>query len=167
MNRLQLTLAGVFGAGVLLTGLGTGIALKEYTSLEYSGEHIIGEADIQTKTGELRFGEIEEGEMYRIYCGSDEYEVVKDDSVPEQVVKYEAVYNKNSVRLDVHGETDARYYSIVGWWKGASEFEQIMSCKDEILKELKQNKIGSYRVMQVQKVKLTVNPQMAEKLYVE
>ena len=41
-NRLRLILLGVFCAGVLLTGIGVGMAIVEYTSLEYTGIYTLG-----------------------------------------------------------------------------------------------------------------------------
>lgn len=170
MNRVRLILAGILGAGVLMAGIGTGIALKEYSSLEYSGEHIIGEVDMQKKKGEVNFKKAGEGDIFKIYCGcsSDNVEVVEDAQVPENIVRYEVDYNRKQVEIALHGESDDGFFSIVGQWKDYSDstFQQMMECKDDILKELKQNRIGNYRVKGIEKVKLSVNPKTLERLEV-
>ena len=58
MRRYQKILLGTLCAGVLLGGIGTGISLVEFSSLEYAGERIVGEVRMETKTLEV---EIEPG----------------------------------------------------------------------------------------------------------
>lgn len=50
MRRYQKILMGTLCAGVLLGGIGTGISLVEFSSLEYAGERIVGEVRMETKT---------------------------------------------------------------------------------------------------------------------
>ena len=38
MRRLQKVLLGALGGGVLLCGIGTGVAITEFSSLSYAGE---------------------------------------------------------------------------------------------------------------------------------
>lgn len=166
MNRIRLILAGVLGGGILLMGIGTGVALKEYSSLEYSGEHIIGDVDMQTESGELHFAQADEGESYHIYSGAEDVEIIEDAAMPDAVVQYEVTYNKNTVDIAVHGTAEEQYYSIVQW-KANSDFEAVMKSKDEILRELKQNKIGSYRTLGIKKIKFTPNPHTVKMLAVE
>ena len=42
MRRIQKILAGVFFGGVLLCGIGAGVAFVEFSSFEYGGEKQIG-----------------------------------------------------------------------------------------------------------------------------
>ena len=50
MRNIQKKLLGMFAGGVLLTGIGTGIALVEYSTLSYGGHKIIGEDNLVTDT---------------------------------------------------------------------------------------------------------------------
>ena len=58
MRRYQKILLGTLCAGVLLGGIGTGISLVEFSSLEYAGERIVGEVRMETKTLENRWPSI-------------------------------------------------------------------------------------------------------------
>ena len=50
MRRLQKVLLGALGGGVLLCGIGTGVAITEFSSLSYAGERTVGETDMETAT---------------------------------------------------------------------------------------------------------------------
>ena len=58
MRRYQKILLGTLCAGVLLGGIGTGISLVEFSSLEYAGERIVGEVRMETKTLEVEIDPI-------------------------------------------------------------------------------------------------------------
>lgn len=164
MNKIRFILVGILAAGVFLTGIGTGVALREYSELEYTGEYVIDEKNIVTKQGEVEFGEKNEDGRYRIHCYTEDYEMVEDASVPENVVRYEALYNKENVVLSERKKAEQGAFSLVSHWKNDASFKNIMLCKDKILKDLKQNKIRNYKSIYVQKVKLVVNPKMANLL---
>ena len=55
MRKIQKILTGTFLTGVLLGGIGTGIAMAEYASMEYGGEKIIGEERLVTRNFDFNF----------------------------------------------------------------------------------------------------------------
>ena len=55
MRRVIKVTTALFLSGVLLGGIGTGIALVEYSSLTYGGEHLIGEEYLVTKNLDYEF----------------------------------------------------------------------------------------------------------------
>ena len=48
MGKIRMILASVFLGGVILGGIGAGIAIVEYSSLTYVGEKKIGEENLVT-----------------------------------------------------------------------------------------------------------------------
>lgn len=101
MGKLRGVMAGVFLGGVLLGGIGTGIAMVEYSSLSYGGEHLIGEEYLVTKN--LDFDLPQNGKIlilkndYYNYSVYKDITVEADDSVPVGTVRYELTYNEHIV----------------------------------------------------------------------
>ena len=49
MSKFQKILLGVFCGGILLCGIGAGVAFTEFSSLTYGGEKLLGEGEFVTK----------------------------------------------------------------------------------------------------------------------
>lgn len=87
-------------AGVLLGGVGTGIALVEYSSLAYGGEKLIGEDSLVTKTLDFDFepdGRTLEIREERYWRTGKEQEIEVDNTVPVGTVRFEVTYNQKTV----------------------------------------------------------------------
>ncbi len=87
-------------AGVLLGGVGTGIALVEYSSLSYGGEKLIGEDSLVTKTLDFDFepdGRTLEIREERYWRTGKEQEIEVDNTVPVGTVRFEVTYNQKTV----------------------------------------------------------------------
>lgn len=113
MCKIQKILIGVFVCGVLLGGVGTGIAFVEYSSFAYGGEKKVGEEHLVTR----QLDHIFDPARGRIAVDADwswgEYgdcQILADPSVPEHVIRYEVTYNEKEVRpyliYDEFGEED-------------------------------------------------------------
>lgn len=170
-SKLRLILLGTFCAGVLLTGIGVGTAIVEYTSLEYTGIYSLGgemtKADYEFKI------ELDEDEELRVmdYCGI--VEIQYDKSVPENMVRCRIQYDSDMIKMtpkivDGGGQDykcqwlyfDRRYIG--------SDFDLVMKNKDMILADLKQGKIGTYIFEEpVKEITVTVNPQMRDVIKME
>lgn len=102
MRRLHIVLLGVFIAGVLLGGIGTGIALGEYSGLEYRGRMLLGEESLVTREFCYDFSDREGADVLLSYCSwGDERKdslLVEDESVPAGEVRYVVTYNEELVR---------------------------------------------------------------------
>lgn len=101
MGKLRGVMTGVFLGGVLLGGIGTGIAMVEYSSLSYGGERLIGEEYLVTKNLDFDFPQdgrklILKSDYYN-YSAYKDITVEIDDSVPAGTVRYELTYNENAV----------------------------------------------------------------------
>lgn len=97
----------VFCAGVLLTGIGTGVAIAEYTSLEYTGEHILGEEKM--KTEDLDFTvERKDGKKIRIWRNYRVNGVHYREDIPMDTIRYTVTYNPD----------------LVSFWINYEEFEE-------------------------------------------
>ena len=100
MRRVQKVLTGIFLSGILMGGMGTGIAMVEYSSLAYGGEKLIGEESLVTKNLDYEF-QMEEGTLelagFHYWNREKIQEIEVDGTVPVGTVRYEVTYNEKSI----------------------------------------------------------------------
>lgn len=99
MRRVQKILLGVFLGGVLLGGIGTGVAFVEYSSITYAGEKKIGQESLVTEEFDFTFQPEAGGVMVvsRRYSDGQPCVLEEDASVPENMVRYQVTYNPDTV----------------------------------------------------------------------
>ncbi len=100
MRRVQKVLTGIFLSGILMGGIGTGIAMVEYSSLAYGGEKLIGEESLVTKNLDYEF-QMGEGTLelagFHYWNREKIQEIEVDVTVPVGTVRYEVTYNEKSI----------------------------------------------------------------------
>lgn len=185
MRKIQKILIGAFLGGVLLGGIGTGVAVAEYSSISYMGEKRIGEENLITKDFDFEF-QPEDGEILleRNYWTERAVSMIEEDpAVPVGVIRYQVTYNPEVItpylsleERDVDagdGETEdestehnataqnTREQGILSLHAEyhSDSFEQWMEYKDEILAGLKRGEISSYRVLDMDGIRILVNPE--------
>ncbi len=182
MRRSQIILLTVFAAGALITGIGTGAALGEYSSMEYEGIVTMGEENWVTDTITCRW-EPQKGESLLVnlynYPPQWNVELVEDENVPMGELECEFTYNGElykphaSVESIMEGEMEERtspretkpsgYLEMWISYQG-DEFATLMEYKDDMLRRLKERKLASYELATVKDVKIRMNPGMADYL---
>lgn len=181
MRNIQKVLIGIFLTGVLLTGVGTGMALGEFSSLSYGGKKIIGEEDLVTKEMDFEIP-MDDKTVILAYQGYRERwkgSLIEDTSVPEGTIRFQVTYNEKVVEPYLHyreyeeeemtekeqeemSDTKAEDI-IIGElyltydYKG-NEFELFMENKNKILEDLKQKSLSSYEIPHIIEVTVRVNP---------
>ena len=139
MRKLQIVLLSVFAAGVLLGGIGTGIAFGEYSSMRYEGTVYLDEKELVTEEFVYDF-EPAEGEkivLAHSYWGDDENDgniLQEDASVPEGQIVYDITYNPNRARPELVFE------------KAAPEWEAAPDAAELTVEEAAQEKTAESRV---------------------
>lgn len=101
MRKIQKILIGVFIGGVLMGGIGTGIAFVEYSSFAYAGEKTIGGENLVTRQFDHTFDPARGRITVDAGWTWEEYghcQLIADESVPENVIRYEVTYNEKAVR---------------------------------------------------------------------
>ncbi len=171
-NKLRMILLGIFCVGVLITGMGIGIAVIEYTQLEYTGVHVIGGEDTTEAEYEFKV-ELAEGDALCIRNQRGMVEVVYDEAVPENQVRCSILYNSNLVKvlagLDIpeEGNTGNTWLYFSERYI-ADEFDLLMKNKDSIIADLKEGKIGSYITDEtIKEITVRVNPKMKDVINLE
>lgn len=184
MRKIQKILIGIFFGGVLLGGIGTGIALVEYSSFSYAGEKKIGSEHVITRDFDYSF----DPEYGKIAVGcswpGDPHpgsRLETDARVPQNTIRYTITYNDKTTqpylicdeipaedRTMEDGEETAKQMVQgvldVGTRSVVHDFALWMECKDEVLKDLKQRRIASYEAEYITDIRIKVNPETMQNL---
>lgn len=170
MRKIQKILIGVFAAGVLLTGIGTGVAFVEYSTLTYGGQKIIGEEHLATKTLTYKLEDFKE-EVILLegldYHASHVTELMEDATVPKNEIQFQVTYNEKRVRPYLWSNESESFESTeedpmrigLGIEYERNEFAEFMEVRDIVLNELKQNTISSYEIIYVTDVLVKAHPE--------
>lgn len=134
MRKIQKILLGSFLTGVLICGVGAGTAIGEYSSLTYLGERTLGEEKLVTENFDYTF----DPELGAIrlhpswYGGRETAEVQTDDSVPENVIRYEITYLPETIEPELifrPGKAEEIFSEEIV--TGESEAEAVLTEKSE------------------------------------
>lgn len=160
-------------AGVLTGGIGTGAAFEEFSDVEYNGTVWLGGENTEETT---LIYEMQKGGLDQIYFNpgmhlEKEPEIVADKEVPLDEVWFEVEYDPAGGEpvLEKYGAYENGAYlreDIHMWLYGGryDEFELVMEIKDQVLEELKEKKLSSYRYAPVVQIKVLIHPQNKDKL---
>ena len=179
MNRKKLGIA--FGIGILLCGLGCGIAFAQYSGFDYAGEKRIGDENLKTETVEKDIDS--DGTIEIMYPGyRSDVSVVADENVPIDKINFDVTYNTNEIDLriskynDVYTTYTDDYYDddgnlidgnevekkeikfVFGTHKDDRDIDTMFKIKDELLKDIKNKKIGNYYVPGFESIVIRINP---------
>lgn len=166
MSRLHKISILVFCLGVLLCGIGSGLLVTELDGFVYGGKYILGDPEMRTDEIDVKF---EPGEERLMICGvsgscnrgSARIEV--DGSVPEDTARFCMTYNAKRVEPFAQwieqSEVEMGRIDFGWYWKGAEdEMALMMEMKDVVLQNLKEGKLVSCGVKDVEEVTVRINP---------
>lgn len=177
--NMSMIMAVLFLCGILLVGIGTGVAFGEYSALEYGGEKEIGIGDRTeiTLEREIAIGKKAKKTILYNHYG-DDCELKEDKKVPEGIVRYEIIYDSKQVQPELqyrdYSEVEYNEDETIKDFEGelyivsqrtVNEMELFMEMKDKVLIDLKSGKISSYLYNPVEKIVVRVNPKTMK--YVE
>lgn len=171
MKRMNIIMISIFLCGILLTGIGTGIAFGEYSSLEFGGEKIMGKEKEEEIVLEQEIPIGKKAKKTILHCYSDtKYTLEEKKSVPEGVVRCIVKGNPDYVvpsldyipydSLNGYEEEGENYSGELHLNSNTTkgEFELFMECKDQILSDLKNHKISSYSYEPWESITIQINP---------
>lgn len=165
MNKLHGILLGVFCAGVLLCGLGTGVAFTEFSALTYGEKQTVGKTDIRTETIDVEFEAGEETQNITCWYYRKPNEVLPDKNVPLNTVRFCVTYNAQRVEPYAYwDEKDGTIELLCHWNDAEDDIELMMEAKDLVLQNLREGKIISFDVVDVEEVTILVNPASVEEV---
>lgn len=167
MKKMNQILLATFLLGILLTGIGCGVAILEYSSFEYEGEKIIGQGQETTKTLECQIPTGKKAKKTLISnCQEQHMKLVEDKKVPKGMVYYDVSYNPDYVEPILSYESYEEdepldYEGQLHLWSNdqKDDFVIFMEEKDQILQDLKDHKVSSYKLETWKKVTIRVHPE--------
>lgn len=176
-KKFYKVMLGLLAGGVLLSGIGVGIAFGEYSSFTYGGEKSLKGSKVVTATCEYKIEKTEEAdnetakegeesdtekeainvELFLIHWAVD-YEVIQDESVPEDTLQFKAFYLTDSKAPSPRvWEDDDKTICFSDGYE-YNDVREFMRVKDVLLSDIKQHQLSSYEMDGVKKVEVRVNP---------
>lgn len=168
MRKRYKVMAGLLVGGILLAGVGSGIAFAEYSEFEYGGEKTLENSEYITKTLD-----------YKVPKDMIKNQVVHMD-IPDhywsQTVEEDASVPKDSIRIEVEYLTDQKditpqmneqimtdigsnmkYLQLdCGYYY--RDMHDFMRGKDIVLADLKNHTLSDYKMDGIQKIRIFINP---------
>lgn len=161
MSKLHKILIGVFCMGVLLCGMGAGVAFTEFSELTYGEKQFLGKTDMRTENFDVEY---EPGEKPQDIIGWyrwERYEVLTDNNIPVNTVRFCVTYNASRIVPYAYWDEENGDIALVCHWKVKDSDDDIalmMEAKDLILQNLKEGKVVSLDVLDLEEVTVLVNP---------
>lgn len=164
MNRKKIGIS--FVIGVLLCGLGCGIAFAQYSGFDYAGDRVIGEENMVSESVEQS---IDKDSDIHVYPAGRYYKtkIVADATVPLDKIIFNVEYNSDIINLNINkvereknescDEKRTDFY--LGDYTNSDELKELFMVKDELLNDLKNKKLGSYIVIDFKNIEARVNPE--------
>lgn len=153
-----------FFSGLLLFGIGCGVAFAEFASFQYMGEKTIVEEQIEIETLEAFIPEEQEEIWFQCYPYPYEGMVMareEDEQMKPGEVQIEVTYNAKSMELELFQAADE--IVVQGFYRGSS-FGEFMKYKDEVLNCLKNRQVYDWKTSRIQSVVIRGNAETLEKI---
>ncbi len=160
MSKHFKILIGIFCIGVLICGLGIGIAFMEFSTLTYGGKQIVGKTKMVTENVDVPFEPGEEQYLVWGQWGWKQTKIVTDSRVPEDTVRFRVTYNAERVTPHAYLNQEAKEFHFTCRWTGDDwdEIGLLIEAKDLVLKNLKERTIISLDRIEMEEVVVLVNP---------
>ena len=130
MNRKALGIA--FLSGVLLCGLGCGVAFAQYSKMEYAGERIIGGENIVKETLEAELeseGKILIPSYYTTSYSRYGTTLETDENIPKNKIIFDIEYNPERFAPAVERHT--QYEDILYGTERVNEYGEVIDYREE------------------------------------
>lgn len=171
--RFRICMIILILTGVLMGGIGAGIALAEFSELEYAGTVWLGSEKETERTLVYELSEQGADQLFcHAYMNMREQTVVEENrKVPLNEIWFEITYDPDygepvgenmGIYQDEFGDREEIHLWMIP--NSQNELKEWMDAKDKILADLKENRISSYQYAPVICMKVQVHPENAGKL---
>lgn len=174
MRKIYKIAAGLLMAGVLIAGIGSGVAFAEYSTFEYCGSKILEGSKYLTKTVSYQVDVkgMEKENQSVVYLDSTwHYRIIEDESVAKDCIKADIKYltdredmqpefmSEHYYAGEEHADGTYLYLDCDFFVHGQEDMRILMRAKDMVLADLKKKQIGDYHADGVEEVIIRINPE--------
>ncbi|WP_298019153.1 hypothetical protein [uncultured Dysosmobacter sp.] len=169
-KTFRLTMLGILCGGLLLVGVGAGVAFAEYSTFTYAGERVPEQAQLQSAS----FTAQVDPEAQQIVIGGygtglyqleETARIETSEDLEPGTLQFDFQYRSIGPKLDLSWDREPLGDSIrLYWYNNESELNLLLSCKDQLLADIRDHQIGDYAAVQLTDAVITVNPAGAEKI---
>ena len=168
MRKTRLILLGILCSGLLLCGIGAGVTLAEVSSFSYSGRQLIQSMENRTQTLTVSLESSNSTVQLQNYLDvydsdvrlEDVCRLESSDTVAPGTLELEASYDTAGPEIkpwnDYWPEENMELLHL-GWYSG-DELAMLLSCKDQILSDIRNHQLGTYLPVQINEIVITANP---------
>lgn len=167
-TKLRIITAGLFCIGVLIGGIGTGIAFNDFSGFAY---RLIpsSEESFQTKTFTYQIQPEDSERIWMLSSFGEGLCTIEDKAeIPKDQVEITVVYNSELCDPYMTTRTDAESELWIQLYMEYldNEMESFMKYKDQFLEGLRNREIRDYREEYIRSVVYRVNPETHSRLYI-
>lgn len=166
MRKVHRIIIGMLVAGVLILGIGSGVAFAEFSSFQYGEEVVMEGSERFTKTITYKVPVQEDKKELGIEPFEHwHYEIVEDENISKDEVQFVISYlsdhkNVKPTISEENVEFDEKCaYIVVDSGYDYNELRDVMRLKDYVLNDIQNKRINSYRMDGVEKVEIHVHPE--------
>lgn len=177
-KKFYKVMLGLLAGGVLLSGIGVGIAFGEYSAFTYGGEAMLpgskhitktvnytmeadGKANAETSevVSEENAEQTTDEKTYTVLMDSWFYTIIEDESIPKDEIQFKAKYLTDMDDVSPRVYKDAEDLICFSSGFEYNELREIMRFKDVLLSDVKAHKISDYQFDGTEIVEIHINPE--------
>lgn len=162
-KTLRLTMLGLLCGGLLLIGIGAGVAFAEYSSFTYAGQRVPEQAQAQTQSFTAKVDQGAEqivisGNSSGIYPLEETARIEVSEDLEPGTVQLDLQYQSIGPKIRASWDQSDPASMIRLYWTGGDDIALLMSYKDQILEDIRGRQVGDYVAALLTEAVITVNP---------
>lgn len=174
-KKFRLTMLALLCGGLLLVGIGAGVSFAEYSGFSYAGEQLPETARTESQSFTVSL-EREASQVIissysdTLLSGLKNAHIESSEAVAPNTVRldvtYETVGPGVNCWLDTYEEPDTPDWLQLNW-SNSSDMAVLMACKDQLLADLRDHRLGEYIPARLTEVRIAVNPADTTRIHLE